>query len=183
MRLFVRLSLVGLIVLVAIGFANNFLATYGESKSDATYNSEVTLNQGGCSGDGVHVVIDFGSKANAGVVNKCVGEFKGTSWDLLTAATLEVTGTQKYPVGFVCRINGFPAEEDEPCLDTPKPSVGSWAYFVAQPSSDSWQYSTWGAATHKALCGSAEAWLFKYQDENLETPPSIKPETSVCSSN
>ncbi len=131
MRLFVRLSLIGLVALVAIGFADNsFLRTDGTEASNKKV-SAVKVSDGVCLKDGVSMTVDFGSKANSSPINQCVSNFTLNSWDLISAAGLTVTGTQKYPVGFVCRINDFPAEDVESCLDTPNPKVGSCAYFVA----------------------------------------------------
>lgn len=179
MRLFVRLSLIGLLTLVAAGFAMNmFVQGDGNEKMLVATSAE-----GACVEEGISLTVDFGSKAESPTITRCVKNFTGTSWDIFKIADLKITGTQKYPVGFVCRIEDFPDEAQEPCQDTPKPSVGSWSYFNAQPGDSDWKYSTWGAATHRPLCGSAEAWVFRYQEENLEIPPSQDPQTSVCTAN
>jgi len=180
MRLLVRLSLIGLVALVAIGFAVNTYLQADGNTSSTQVKGAVKLSTGTCSKDGVSLTVDFGSKAVMPSIDQCVSNFTSTSWDLLSAAKFSVTGTEKYPVGFVCRINGFPAEKLESCKDTPDPKIGSWAYFVAAPGSNSWQYSTWGAAAHKPACGSAEAWVFRYPEENVESLPTLKPHTSVC---
>ncbi len=181
MRLFVRLSLIGLVALVAIGFAVNTILQADGSTPGTKQIDAVTFVDGTCSQDGISLTIDFGTREDLPAIDRCVSNFTKTSWDLLISAQLSVTGTQKYPVGFVCRINGFPDESVESCMDTPNSRVGSWAYFVAGSGSGSWQYSSWGASSHKPACGSAEAWVFRYPDENLETLPTIDPQTSVCS--
>ena len=183
MRLFVRLSLVGLVALVAIGFAIN---SFGKADNNNKVNDEktpVTVTDGECTVSGISLSVDFGTKSSTPSISKCVSNFTGTSWDLFSAAGLTVTGTEKYPVGFVCRIENFPDETAEPCLETPDPKLGSWAYFTAQPKATSWQYSTWGAATHKPTCGSAETWVFRHPDENLEATPQTTPKTSDCAAN
>lgn len=180
MRLFVRLSLVGLVALVAVGFALYSLGKADSGKKVDEIKIPVTVTEGECNDSGINLSVDFGTKSSTPSINKCVNNFTGTSWDLFGAAGLAVTGTSKYPIGFVCRIENFPDETKEPCLDTPDPKLGSWAYFIAQPKASSWQYSTWGAATHKPTCGSAEAWVFRYPDENLETTPQTTPKTSDC---
>ncbi|MEI8231141.1 MAG: flagellar hook-length control protein FliK [Actinomycetes bacterium] len=180
MRLFVRLSFIGLVALVAIGFAvNSFLQADGKAQSTA-HIAEVIVDEGFCMQRGVSLTVDFGTNESIPAIDKCIRNFTKTSWDLLNSAQLTVTGTQKYPVGFVCRINGFPSDAVESCNQTPDPKVGSWAYFVAGPGSSSWQYSTWGASTHKPACGSAEAWVFRYPEENLEALPTTDPQTRVC---
>jgi hypothetical protein len=177
MRLLVRLSLIGLVALVAIGFVINQSMKSVEKKQAA---KQVIVTDGTCTESGVRLTVNFGTKAQLREINRCVSNFESTSWDLLTVGHLNVEGTQKYPVGFVCRLNNFPSEKEEPCQDTPSARVGSWAYFISPPGSSSWQYSTWGASTHKPSCGSAEAWIFRYPEENLEIPPTVKPQTSVC---
>jgi len=182
MRLLVRLSLVGLVGLVAIGFAvNQWLQT--DSNPTDSPKSSVTVQDGQCETKGVSLVVDFGSESELQAIEKCVSNYNDTSWNLFEAAGLSVTGTSKYPVGFVCRIQNFPTESKEPCRDMPDTSVGSWSYFVAAAGASDWQYSTWGAATHKPACGTAEAWLFKLPSEDLEEPPLNKPKTSVCPTN
>lgn len=179
MRRFVRFSLIGLIALVGIGFAFNQWV-----QTDTPTNpkkSAPTVSEGKCETDGVGLLISFGQASGLSDISKCVANYTGTSWELFSAAGLEVAGTSKYPVGFVCRVQGFPNEEQEECRDTANVSVGSWAYFLAQPGYDNWQYSNWGSATHQVSCGSVEAWLFKYPNEDLESPPAEQPVTRVCS--
>jgi hypothetical protein len=183
MRLFVRLSLVGLVALVAIGFAINSLGKADSSTQVNENKAPVTVTDGECTESGISLSVDFGTISSTPSISKCVSNFTGTSWDLFSAAGLTVIGTEKYPIGFVCRIEDFPDQSAEPCLDTPDPKLGSWAYFTAQSKSSSWQYSTWGAATHKPACGSAEAWVFRYPDENLEETPQTTPKTSDCAAN
>jgi hypothetical protein len=182
MRLLVRLSLVGLVGLVAIGFAVNQWLQTDSNPADSPKSSVVVVD-GQCESEGVSLVVDFGSESELQAIEKCISNYTDTSWNIFEAAGLSVTGTSKYPVGFVCRIEDFPAESKEPCRDMPDTSVGSWSYFVAAAGASDWQYSTWGAATHKPACGTAEAWLFKLPSEDLEEPPLNKPKTSVCSTN
>jgi hypothetical protein len=179
MRRFVRFSLIGLIALVGIGFAFN---QWVQTDAPSDLNKKVpTVSEGLCESDGVSLLVSFGKASSLTDVSKCVTNYIGTSWDLFYAAGMEVSGTSKYPVGFVCRIQDFPNEEQEECRDTSNVSVGSWAYFIAQPGEDSWKYSIWGAATHQVACGSAEAWVFKYPNDDLESPPAEQPVTRVCS--
>ena len=183
MRLFLRLSLVGLVGLVAIGFALNQWVQTDSSPEPSTKSSPVKVLDGQCATAGISLVVDFGSTGEMQALEKCVSNYDDTSWNLFEAAGISVTGTTKYPVGFVCRIQGFPTESQEACSDMPNSAVGSWAYFVAAQGASQWQYSTWGAATHKPACGTAEAWLFKLPNEDLEEPPMNEPKTSACSKN
>jgi len=179
MRRFVRFSLIGLIALVGIGFAfNQWVPT--DAPTNLKENTP-TVSEGQCEADGVSLLVSFGQDSGLPDISKCVANYTGTSWDLFSAAGLEVAGTSKYPIGFVCRIQGFPSEGQEECRETSNVSVGTWAYFIAQPGDDSWQYSNWGAATHQVDCGSAEAWAFKSPNEDLESPPAERPVTRDCS--
>ncbi|MEY2816296.1 MAG: hypothetical protein RJA78_872 [Actinomycetota bacterium] len=181
MRLLVRLSLPSLVALVTIGFA---LTQWVQTDSNPTNSSmAVSVLEGQCKTDGVSLLVDFGSDSERETIEKCIKNYSDTSWYLFEAAGLSVTGTSKYPIGFVCRIQGFPEDKNEKCQDMPNPAVGSWAYFVANEETSQWQYSTWGAANHRPTCGTAEAWIFKLPSEDLEEPPLREPETIVCAAN
>lgn len=174
MRLFVRLSLLGLVALVAAGF----LLSGNQSTLEATPTPSVDIGQ--CQEAGISVVVDFGLGAENKTTEKCVRNFAGNSWALLETAGFEVSGTEKYPTAFVCRINQVPDEQSERCITTPGTTNGSWAYFIADPKTDTWVYSSYGAANHIAVCGSAEGWRFLSPDEDLKTAPSVKPVTTSC---
>jgi hypothetical protein len=174
MRLFVRLSLLGLVLLVAIGFAINL------NQSQAIEESiPVSVETGMCLDAGTSLVVDFGSGSDKPTETKCVQNFKGYSWDFFEAAGLEVSGTDKYPVGFVCRIEGLPSEDEEPCADTPGTKNGSWAYFLGDEK-NKWQYSPIGASTHKVKCGVSEGWRFLLPGEPIQTPPRISLNSYAC---
>lgn len=172
MRGLVRLSLIGLVALVALGF------WLQQSKPENQPEQEVIVSQGACATAGINLVVDFGSDSDANLIQKCVQNFAGTSWKLLTTAGLTVSGTEKYPSSFLCRINGFPNEESEKCVDTPGLKNGSWAFFIANDSG--WQYSSFGAASHRAKCGTSEGWRFLLPNEKLDTYPRAKPIIKTC---
>ncbi|MFM8927421.1 MAG: hypothetical protein ACKOFA_04385 [Rhodoluna sp.] len=174
MRLFGRLTLIGLVVMVAAGFWLN------QSQPAVKNNDTATVSEGQCASSGISVVIDYGTDSDLDLVEKCVWNYTGNSWNLLKLSGLEITGTQKYPAGFICRINNIPGPETEKCIDTPGAKNGSWAYFLAEPGSKNWTYSSFGAASRKAKCGWAEGWRFLQQSEALNTPPRAKPVTSTC---
>lgn len=174
MRSFVRLSLIGLVVLVAIGFAVNQQQTNGDGDEVLP-----TVTADLCTDQGTSLVIDFGTKQIEPLIEKCVQDFEGNSWDLFEAAKVSVTGTEKYPVGFVCRIQGFPTENTEPCKETPGNKNGSWAYFLSDENG-AWKYSPVGASMHKAACGVSEGWRFLLPGEPVQTPPRVTLKTYVC---
>jgi hypothetical protein len=173
MRFFVRISLIGLVVLVAIGFALNQQPNGDGDEVPATVSNEICLD------DGVSLVVDFGTGQEQPVIEKCIKNFSGYSWDIFDAAGLDVAGTEKYPVGFVCRIENFPNEKNEACKETPGTKNGSWAYFLGDDSGN-WKYSPVGASTHKVECGVGEGWRFLLPGEPVQTPPRIKLKTYVC---
>ena len=174
MRSIVRLSLIGLVLLVAIGYAINL------NQSKAIEESiPASVEAGMCLDAGTSLVVDFGTSSDKPAEVKCVKSYNGYSWDLFEAAGLEVSGTDKYPVGFVCRIEGFPSESQEPCTDTPGTKNGSWAYFLGNEN-NSWTYSPIGASTHKVKCGVSEGWRFLLPGESIQTPPRISLKSYGC---
>ena len=170
MRRLVRVALIGLVGLVALGLWLN----RGIQPQTKTESKVVT---GACQSNGTTLVIDYGKESSIPIEEKCIENFSGSSWNLLKEAG-SVTGTQKYPVGFVCRINNFPTEQEDKCIDTPGLTSGSWAFFIA--SKTSWEYSPYGAATHKVKCGTSEGWRFLAKEESLNTPPQVKPTVVNC---
>lgn len=172
MRLFVRLSLVGLILLVSLGFWINSTST-----KETTKLAPVTTS-GLCEGDGVSIVIDFGTGSKESSIEKCIENFTGNSWNMMGAAAIKVEGTSKYPVGFVCRINGVPDKSQERCIETPGIDNGTWAFYLAD--SGKWEYSTYGASSHKTKCGTSEGWRFLLPGEPTTTVPRTKPVNRNC---
>ena len=166
MRLSLRVVLVALVALVAIGALVRTPA--------AVEKTEVRYEEGWCKTDGVSMTIEADT-----AITRCATNFDGTSWQLFTATGNEVKGTSAYPTGFVCQINGIPSSQD--CADTPRYDEGSWAFFIAKPGSKNWQYALTGAATHFGQCGSAEAWLWVPGTSSPETAmPKTKPKTRKC---
>ena len=173
MRLFVRLSLIGLVLLAAAGF------WFNQKPAVTSLQPAIKVSDGQCAESGISLVVDFGALKDE-IVSKCVEGFSGNSWNLLETAGFELAGTQKYPIGFVCRINQLPGEEVEKCIETPGAKNGSWAFFLAGPDSTNWQYSTFGASSHKVKCGWAEGWRFLAPDDALNTPPRVQPKITNC---
>jgi hypothetical protein len=174
MKSFVRISLIGLVSLVAIGFAFNQQQTNGDGDEVLPTATSVL-----CTDIGTSLVIDFGTDESQPLIEKCVQDFEGNSWDLFEAAGVGVTGTEKYPVGFVCRIQDFPSESTEACKETPGTKNGSWAYFLSNEDG-AWEYSPIGASTHKVQCGVSEGWRFLLPGEPVQTPPRVTLKTYVC---
>jgi hypothetical protein len=187
MKISLRPVLIGLILLVGvIGLTRVVPAT--------SVDGEAT--QGSCTpaNPGVTLVVDFGVESKLPALVKCATDFNSASssvsnelngWQVFEAASVSVEGTVDFPVGFACRIEGFPTVADQSCQETPSYSEGHWAYFYAAASlAKGWQFSGTGSANRKPTCGGVEGWLFVKGEVSNGTEssvvPSIKPEPFKC---
>jgi hypothetical protein len=147
---------------------------------------------GYCTDDtGVTVVVDF-SALGGDVVVRCAAGPGGqgfTGLDALDAAGFSVTGTQRWGMQFVCRIQGRPtAREDltipgddsyhEDCGDTP-PEAAYWGYWYAS-NGGSWRYSSIAAASRTTIRGGFEGWSFHLGSSSAKPPP-VAPRHPVSS--
>jgi hypothetical protein len=126
---------------------------------------------GYCKDDsGVTVVVDM-SALGGGVTVRCAGDAGAGSsgLDALRSAGFAVTGTTRFGLSFVCRIQGRPAADEvlpipgndgyqERCVDTPPPTA-FWGYWYA-PNRGAWTYSSSGAQAHETIPGGFEGWAF-----------------------
>lgn len=177
MKISLRMVLVALIALVAVGSLVSIVPS--EPKSEAT---SAGVSEGQCEdGNGVSLVIDFGTSSTREIRELCAQDFESTGWDLFAATGLSVEGTTEYPTGFVCRVDSWPTVANQPCTKTPTAAQGTWVYFVAEPSSTVWQYSGQGAAMRKPTCGAADGWRFVEAGEAIgQTTPRAQPATRTC---
>jgi len=119
-----------------------------------------------CTGtSGVTVVVDFAA-LGGGVQVACAPGDPATGLAALQGAGFTVTGTARWGLAFICRINGKPTAATEPCVNTP-PATAYWSYWHA-PRGGSWSYSTSGATSYDPAPGSVEGWSF-----GAGAPPSI----------
>lgn len=81
-------------------------------------------------------------------------------------AGFTVTGTQRWSLAFICRINGKPTAATEPCVNTP-PASAYWSYWHAVPGG-AWNYSSLGATGYDPAIGTVEGWAF-----GSGAPPSV----------
>lgn len=177
MRISLRTVLIALVGLVAIGGLISTGALSTVSKSPVTYPAK---SSGFCSSDGVSLVIDYGKQSNTDPVISCGFSFTGTGWQLFAATEQKVEGTAEYPIGFVCRINGFPNAKEQPCTSTPTGAQGSWAYYYASAElGNHWLFSAAGASMRKPKCGDVEGWVFLNPGEKTHQP-SVEPSTHLC---
>ena len=105
---------------------------------------------------GVTVVVDF-SAFGQGIRVICVSSVPSTGLGALRAAGFSTTPTQQ-PGYFVCRINGLPTMDADPCQFTP-PSSAYWSYWHAARGG-SWVFSDLGATSYHPEPGSVEGWAF-----------------------
>jgi hypothetical protein len=162
-RLNLRVALIGLVTLVAIGAVWSGLwdsGLIGPTKAGGKQKS-VTL------------VIDYGIESNRPVKSEDLinlpSDVKG--WDLFKAANLSVQGTDQFPSGFVCRIEEWPKKTLQDCADTPAFDEGHWAYYVTNSSMGSgWLLSGQGAATHMPECAGYEGWSWIAPGEESKPP-------------
>jgi hypothetical protein len=128
---------------------------------------------------GVTVVVDF-QELGGGVVIRCFPHPTSSSTGLaaLEGAGFTPTGTVRFGLGFICRIEGQPTKTDEPCIDTP-PATAYWSYWYA-PNGGSWKYSDLGVTNHKVILGGFEGWSFA-KDKTSATlpPPRVAPNHSI----
>lgn len=111
-----------------------------------------------CTGTtGVTVVVDF-TAFGGGVQVRCALGDPATGLAALQGAGFAVTGTARFGLAFVCRINGLPTPAADACFSTPPPTA-FWAYWHA-PAGGSWSFSTVGAASYNPAPGTVEGWAF-----------------------
>jgi hypothetical protein len=162
-----RYSLFGLIGLVAIGAVFSVGSKPG-AKSAAP--------------KAVHLVIDFGEKSGKPTVETEIRSLPidASGWATLEAARVQVQGTDEYPSGFVCRIQGWPTNSTQDCKTTPASNHGHWAYWIATRTTGSgWMLSGQGAAMHIPNCGDSEGWSW-VDSNSTQNPPRIPPSETTC---
>lgn len=170
--------LVALVALVAIG---GLISTIPSEQNAKPAAKAANFHEGQCSNEaGVTLVVDFGPSSGRETLVRCAKDFAGTGWQLFAAAEVEVSGTDEFATGFVCRVAGWPSVEAQPCTSTPTPAEGTWAYFVSTDE-DTWQFSGQGAAMRKPKCGTAEGWRFVEPGEvGSQSVPKTSPVTFGC---
>ena len=78
--------------------------------------------------------------------------------ELLTGAGFTVTGTRRWGLAFVCRINGLPTVAADPCVNTPS-ATAYWSYWHGTPGG-TWTFSGSGASGYDPAPGTVEGWAF-----------------------
>lgn len=122
-----------------------------------TLSSPTSAGAAACSGSaGVTVVVEPGALGGGTQVD-CVPEGGGRSAArLLENAGHSLTYVQRFP-GFVCRIDGAPA--DSPCVNTP-PADAYWGLWWSDGKSGRWTYSSLGATSLTIPAGGYVAMVW-----------------------
>jgi len=119
-------------------------------------------------GTGVTVVVDF-TAFGLGVQTGCRLGDPPTGLNALQGAGFTVTGTQRWGLAFVCRINGQPTPAQDPCVNTP-PLTAYWSYWHGTPGG-TWTYSSVGASSYNPAIGTVEGWRYGSGQAPSITPP------------
>lgn len=123
--------------------------------------------------DGVTVIIDF-QELGGDLIIRCAPGDQETGHAALKNAGIEIAGTNRWGEAFICRIEGKPGPDAEPCIDTP-PATAYWSYWHASNGGE-WEYSQWGVMNRKPPPGSFEGWSFsKDKTEETNPPPRMDP--------
>lgn len=173
MRLNLRVALILLVGLVALG-------GLWSGVESPTHPIDGVSNVAGTKS--ATLVIDFGEDSGLEPKVMKVDDLSSaaTGWQLIVQSGTVVKGTDQYPTGFVCRLDGWPNEKKESCDETPTYADGHWAYFVASKKlGGNWMLSGQGAAARLVECGSVEGWKWVGSKEE-STPPSVLPEVRDC---
>ena len=105
---------------------------------------------------GVTVVVEF-HELGGGSAQSCVADGGGHTADrLLKDAGYALDYVQRFP-GFVCRIDGAPA--DDPCVNTP-PADAYWGLWWSDGTTGKWTYSSLGAASLAVPAGGYVAMVW-----------------------
>ncbi|MFV2019254.1 hypothetical protein [Micromonospora sp. LOL_023] len=119
-------------------------------------------------GTGVTVVVDF-TAFGLGVQTNCYPGDPPTGLAALQGAGFTPTGTLRWGLAFICRIDGLPTPAAEPCVNTP-PASAYWSYWHSTPGG-TWTYSTLGASSYNPAIGTVEGWRFGSGQAPSITPP------------
>ena len=152
-------------------------APSASSASGATAATTVSARLGTAgycpTSNGVTVVVDYQELGGATEI-RCAAGAQSSGIAALQNAGFTVTGTQRWGLAFVCRINGKPTSATEPCINTP-PTTAYWGYWHAA-NGGSWTYSTAGASSYKPALGSFEGWSFSKNKTATTAPkPRVTP--------
>ncbi|MBN6033809.1 terpene cyclase/mutase family protein [Amycolatopsis sp. 195334CR] len=136
-------------------------------------SAQLAGTPGPCAGtSGVTVTVDFAAFGGA-QETRCAPGAQASGVAALQNAGFTPTGTTRWGLAFVCRINALPTPAQDPCVNTP-PATAYWAYYHANAGATAWTYSTQGASTYVPPLGSIEAWAFGNGATPTLTPTQVR---------
>lgn len=114
------------------------------------------------------MVVDFQELGGSTMI-RCAPGAQSSGLAALKNAGFQVAGTARWGEAFICRIEGQPGPDREPCIDTP-PAGAYWSYWHAA-NGGVWTYSQSGAAARTPPKGSFEGWSFSSGKTATTSPP------------
>lgn len=133
---------------------------------------------------GASVAVDYYDLGPATPVTRC-STSTGTALQVLQGAGFTPTGTQRWGLAFICRINGHPTSTQylsipgnttyqEKCINTP-PASAYWALWVAS-NGGTWKLAPYGATTQQVAAGQWEGWAWEHnRSQTTLVPPRVTP--------
>ena len=96
--------------------------------------------------DCVNVYVDFASLDKGSKLSKCIPvSGQDTALNILAKTDIELSGTDKYGLAVVCRVNNLPGPDQESCSVMP-PEDAFWAFIVKNKMSATNLFPKWGWA-------------------------------------
>ena len=139
----------------------------------APSSATMSWTSGACVGrTGVTVVVDFTAFGGRVKIRCALGD-PGSGIAALRQAGFTPSGTQRYGMAFVCRIDGLPGPRRDACVTTP-PANAYWAYWHAGRYATSWSYSTQGPLAFDPVPGSIQGWAFGASAKPSKTPAQVR---------
>ena len=135
-------------------------------------------SDGPCPGTtGVTVVVDY-QALGGGVIVHCAAGSPATGFKALIAAGFDMEEVRNVP-GFLCRIDGRPGPDRDPCINTP-PASAYWSYWHAARGG-AWISSQEGGKTRTPPGGSVDGWSFSDDGSPGDaSPPRIDPPATTA---
>ena len=135
-------------------------------------------SDGPCPGTtGVTVVVDY-QALGGGVKVHCAAGSPTTGFKALIAAGFDMEEVRNVP-GFLCRIDGRPGPDRDPCINTP-PASAYWSYWHAARGG-AWISSQEGGKTRTPPGGSVDGWSFSDDGSPGDaSPPRIDPPATTA---
>lgn len=129
---------------------------------------------------GVLVAVVF-SHWGGSVSVGCASGRQPDGLDSMRDAGFLTAGDEADGDAFVCRIgvaakglaSERPTSAEDPCVSTP-PASAYWAFWVADPGGDTWDYSDAGVTAYQPPAGSIEGWTFGAGGRPTVTPAQLR---------